>query len=312
VNVALPSGNIGVRGTIVAGIADAVTRASLVVLLGEGVDNEQGDEPGSIDVCNAGACVEVTRPGFGVRIDGPEFRPSPVFQVEAPAVQDILRDVNDPGGVQDALATSNTDEDVNPELDANRPDRMRQAKEAGKELRHLDKDDDLTNLASQDAVNQREILALEQLKLAGVPNGPTNYDQLRSLSMGAINYSATGVPLSGGGSYDFVMNVDLGAQTFGGGGSMLQVNGARSGFQPLANPISYASDSGLANFHINTSAITGTGCGSNCTGELAVLPQNAGGKIAASALHSVRIYDFGGSQIDSGSGSTSAQPGLKP
>ena len=101
VNVALPSGNIGVRGTIVAGTADPVTRSSLVVLLGEGADNEAGDAPGSIDVCNAGACVEVTRPGFGVRIDGPEFRPSQVFRVEAPAVQALLQEVNDPGGVHD-------------------------------------------------------------------------------------------------------------------------------------------------------------------------------------------------------------------
>lgn len=312
VNVALPSGNIGVRGTIVAGTADPVTRSSLVVLLGEGADNEAGDEPGSIDVCNAGACVEVTRPGFGVRIDGPEFRPSQAFRVDVPAVQALLQDVNDPGGVQDALATSDADESVTPPRDRIDPAERRQAKNARKELHRLDEDDELTNLASQDAIAQREIDTLKEFRLAGVPNGPTSYDQLRSLSFGAIHYAANGVPLGSGGSYDFLLNVDLGAQTFGGGGSFLQVNGARNGTQPLANTVSYAGDQGLANFHIYTNSIVGAGCVSNCSGDLAVLPQNANGKIASEALHSLRVYDAGGSQIDYGQGTTAAMPGFQP
>jgi hypothetical protein len=308
VNVALPAGNIGVRGTIVAGSADPATRSSIVVLLGEGADNDAGDPPGSIDVCNAGACVEVTRPGFGVRIDGPEFQPTPAFRVDEAAVRGLLHEVSDPAGALDALATSTADDRIDPILASGAPEERRLARRIDRELEKDDLDDELTNLASQDAVTQKEILDANLV----AANGPTTFGQLRGINQGAIHYSASGVPLSSGGSYSFLMNVDLGARTFGGGASYVQVSGPQVGSQYLSNPVSYAGAQGFANFHITTSAITGAGCGTFCTGDLAVLPQNVDGQVGAAALHSLRLESAGGSPVAKGAGIAPASAGFQP
>lgn len=227
-------------------------------------------------------------------------------------MQAILQEVRDPEGRIDALATRDADEDVEPGPRDATPEQRRQVQEMRKDLRGLDRQDELTALASQDATTEREIRIAQRLQEPGVPNGPTTYDQLRGIPQGTFFYEAQGVPLAGGGNYDFVMNVDLGAQTFGGGGSRLQVNGSRAGVQALPTPVSFAGSQGLANFHINTNAITGAGCGTNCSANLAVLPQNEKGKVAAAALHSVRVYDMGGTLIDQGAGKTGRQPGFKP
>src|SRR5574337_612020 len=83
-NVKLPSGTIGVRGTMVAGRTDPVTQKSTVVLLGEGLDNDTGSPAGAFVVCNAGECVRVNRPGFATTIDGPAATPSTPFRLPLP------------------------------------------------------------------------------------------------------------------------------------------------------------------------------------------------------------------------------------
>jgi hypothetical protein len=98
-NVALPSGSIGVRGTIVAGRADDVTRASLSILLGDSRAGSARNGPASIEVCNAGACERVATAGFGVRIDGPESPPSPPFLVPTDELETILHALSDPEGI---------------------------------------------------------------------------------------------------------------------------------------------------------------------------------------------------------------------
>lgn len=66
--VKLPSGTIGVRGTVVSGVVEG-TQAT-VALIGRG----------SITVDNAAQQVEVSRPGFGTIIGGPEAPPTlPTF-----------------------------------------------------------------------------------------------------------------------------------------------------------------------------------------------------------------------------------------
>jgi len=120
------------------------------------------------------------------------------------------------------------------------------------------------------------------------------------------------VPLAGGGTYGLSIDVDFGAQTYGGGQSQFQVNGNRNGVQLLMVPQSYAGSSGPAQFSFVTSFITGAGCGTNCTAALSVFPQNAGGVIAGRALHSITVKDMAGVKIDGGAGNAPALPGLSP
>jgi hypothetical protein len=310
VNVALPAGSIGIRGTIVAGVADAVSRASLVVLLGEGPDNAAGDPAGAIDVCNAGACTHVERPGFGVRIAGIEARPSPAFRVKPDDVDTIVRAVN---GTEEGLerATADAaDEGVNPAaVVGDAPDLGKKlASETRRRLASLDDADAFTDLAAQDKTTED----VQELAMGPrLADGPSLFEQMKGIPNGQIHYFQTGVPLSGG-SYDLSVNVDFGAQTYGGGQSKFQVNGLRSGTQLLPAPQSYAGATGPASFIFSTSAITGSGCGTNCTAQLSVFPQNSNGLVAGRALHNLVVKDMSGIVIDSGAGNAPGVAGLAP
>jgi len=83
--VKLPVGSIGVRGTSVAGETDG-TRAT-VVLLGPGPDTNTGERVGRILVTGTGATgaattVEIVRPGFGTEITGVNVPPSAAIRIE--------------------------------------------------------------------------------------------------------------------------------------------------------------------------------------------------------------------------------------
>jgi hypothetical protein len=72
--VKLSVGTIGIRGTMVGGIA--TPESSQVMLLGPGGGNNAGENPGAIALSNGGAPVIVTQPGFGAVMlpDQPEIR----------------------------------------------------------------------------------------------------------------------------------------------------------------------------------------------------------------------------------------------
>jgi hypothetical protein len=83
--VKLPVGSIGVRGTSVAGETDG-TRAT-VVLLGPGPDTNTGERVGRILVTGTGATgaattVEIVRPGFGTEITGANVPPTAAVRID--------------------------------------------------------------------------------------------------------------------------------------------------------------------------------------------------------------------------------------
>ena len=89
--VNLPTGTIGIRGTVVAGIIEP--SRILIVLLGPG--EESGVAPGRIYVTNIVngeiVGVDIDEKGFGTIIGGENEAPVPVFLVSA---EDLLRIVN--------------------------------------------------------------------------------------------------------------------------------------------------------------------------------------------------------------------------
>jgi hypothetical protein len=76
--VAVPAGTIGIRGTSVAGEVDGA-RAT-IVLLGPGPSTDTGERVGRILVTAANTTVEVTRPGFGVDLSAANAPPSAPFR----------------------------------------------------------------------------------------------------------------------------------------------------------------------------------------------------------------------------------------
>ncbi|RIL05207.1 MAG: hypothetical protein DCC71_11280 [Proteobacteria bacterium] len=97
-NVQLPAGTLGVRGTMVAGRVDPARKSSRLVLLGEGPLNDTGAPAGAFVACNAGACVRVNRPGFGTSIDGPDAPPVAPFRFPREELDALTGAVSDPEG----------------------------------------------------------------------------------------------------------------------------------------------------------------------------------------------------------------------
>ena len=95
-NVKLPSGTLGVRGTMVAGRVDPTSKGSRLVLLGEGPENDTGSPAGAFLACNAGKCVRINRPGYGTIIEGPDSPPVTPFLFSREEIDALTRAVSDP------------------------------------------------------------------------------------------------------------------------------------------------------------------------------------------------------------------------
>jgi len=112
-NVKLPSGTLGVRGTMVAGRVDPTSRGSRLVLLGEGPENDTGSPAGAFLACNAGKCVRINRPGYGTIIEGPDSPPVTPFLFSREEIDALTRSVSDPQGwVETATSGANVTPDV--------------------------------------------------------------------------------------------------------------------------------------------------------------------------------------------------------
>jgi hypothetical protein len=112
-NVKLPSGTLGVRGTMVAGRVDPTSKGSRLVLLGEGPENDTGSPAGAFLACNAGKCVRINRPGYGTVIEGPDSPPVTPFLFSRDELDAITNAVSDPEGwVETASSSSGETPDV--------------------------------------------------------------------------------------------------------------------------------------------------------------------------------------------------------
>jgi hypothetical protein len=92
--VRVPTGTIGIRGTSVAGVVDGA-RAT-IVLLGPGAETDTGDRVGRILVTAANTTVEVSRPGFAVDLAGAGVPPTAPFRVDAATVNRIVAPLSGP------------------------------------------------------------------------------------------------------------------------------------------------------------------------------------------------------------------------
>jgi hypothetical protein len=141
-------------------------------------------------------------------------------------------------------------------------------------------------------------------------SGNSTFEQLRTVASGTFFYSASGTPLSDGGSYDILANINFGNRTIGGGDSRVDVNGSTVGGTVSILTQSFASGSGTATFtQSGISGLSGALCSPSCTTSISLTPQNSGGVVGATANHSVSIT---GSGTVSGSGAATRQIGSAP
>ncbi|MCC6643067.1 MAG: FecR domain-containing protein [Deltaproteobacteria bacterium] len=311
VTVRLPTGTLGIRGTLVAGRVDDATKRALIVLLGEGRENDLGSPAGAIDVCNAGTCVSVRSAGFGTRIDGPDSPPVEPYRIPEQEILLLTQSVSDPegwlaragsdGGLP-AVSAGAPGHDPRSPTEVSRRSTAAAGSSATQVLRQLSDVTDVdseTIPATQDAQKSIETPfgvvtpGSADLQAYFGPMRPATYDDLPAVASAGVQtavYERSGVALSDGGAYDFSLMLDLGAKSL-----LMQVNNVEApslgvsgeslshvaAFEPpgFGTPI-VVQDAGR---------FAGEGCGSGCNAFVQAYVFSDNGRLADSVLQSLKI-----------------------
>jgi hypothetical protein len=303
--VKLPVGSIGVRGTSVAGETDG-TRAT-IVLLGPGPANDGGDRQGRILVSGVGATgsattIEVSRPGFGTEISAANLPPSPPVRIDpvrlsaltAPLVGTGPRPSTPPasgsGGGQSGQQAAAASQPV-----ATGPSVVRQSGSGAASGVSLAKVARVSQVVSSPAPLAKPPPPEGQRVV--VPDGQTTFEQLKLITARSASFSASGVvmsvvhgiPANNHGSFNYTINVNFGSRT-----TLTTLTGNYT-LANVAGTINFSNTSSFAN---KTGPISSQGSGtltglSTGFGTLADFPRNVNGKVAA--VVDVKVSIFGNS-----------------
>lgn len=294
--VDLPSGTIGVRGTIVAGQSQG--SRSLVVLLGPGSKNNTVHKIGQITVGNESGGktkqVNVTRPGFGSVIEGPGAEPTPAFKVPAEQLNEITGALgpSDSSASEDSegegSAGSGSDASEDSGQDTAAAGEQVESEAALNEL-FADADKESAQAAQDDAEDDS----------GGFFDGITTVDDLDLITTGVFHYKDTGVALTGGAgtaTYTFDLDIDFGDRTFGGLGANNKIDVSIPSVSHNANYImdsqSFDEFEEFAVFEYTGVPNTNTpGCPACSAADIQIAFLNGDGNIANTAAHSITFSD---------------------
>jgi hypothetical protein len=289
--VKLPSGTLGVRGTIVVGRVDGAR--SSVALIG----------PGSFTVSNLAGRpqhVSVSRPGFGTVLEAPDQPPTPPAEFAAADMGALTASLAPPVpmGPSPGFARENQAPPSGGPPEGMAPPGMQGGPPTG-EARPMGgpmmmgrfggrlPPGPMTyrpgmqffgpypppvppNTSQQAAQTQNQIT-----------NVIAKMDQLRSIQTGVFHYAAllpTGfqqtAPVQRAGPIELKLDIDFGARTIGGGNSILKVRSLPTDTQSITEQMSiasqsFATSSGDAVFTQTTGSLTGSFTLKNTDGQVA-------------------------------------------
>lgn len=251
--VRVPTGTIGIRGTSVAGLADGA-RAT-IVLLGPGAETDTGERAGRILVTAANATVEVSRPGFAVDLAGVNVPPTAPFRVDAATINRIVAPLSGPPRGAQAQGQQGANQGARQDMGQGPAPRDQAGAGVAGGLQGVRTMAGI--LPQQGAVQGLGAGARPQAGGIFQPGALMTFEQLRQIETGKAEFNPVTVimvktagPTSQTVSYTFRFNYDFGArQTFGsnvsitvqGAGAMTQGTGT---FALLASP--FATQSGPA------------------------------------------------------------------
>jgi len=246
--VKLPVGSIGVRGTSVAGETDG-TRAT-VVLLGPGPDTNTGERVGRILVTGTGATgaattVEIVRPGFGTEITGVNVPPTAAVRIDPGRISAITAPLSgtapraaptptapgQPGGQQQAQPSAQSQQPgpAQPQTPAQSgqaagsPTAAGQAIAGGPSLLTLSGAQAAGGLghvrtagALAPATQQAVKIAASAAQTPSPLGSLSTFEQLRSINSGTARFTSQSVNLAGGpgtASYTINYSYNFGSRT---------------------------------------------------------------------------------------------------
>jgi hypothetical protein len=303
--VDLPSGTIGIRGTIVIG--QTTGDQTIAGLAGPGANNNAGYGGGGFYMENDGPGgtqrTDIGTPGFGAQIPGQGQGTSGPFFISQELMNQWNNDLNPPG--------DGPGDDSNGGQGGSATDESGQGTAgAGQTSNDTGFVTGTTNNYNQD-INQTAQYSADQAEQ--IRDGIATYDQLRTLSSqnsGTAYWSQSGVPLSGGGessgSYDFYYVIDYGNRIVGCNGS--KVSGSVSGYEGSPESFQFdldarSFDSGSGNASFQYSGLSYGENGESFTnGAVNIDLKNQNGNIAEVASHTLS-FDYNETTY-SGSGTT--------
>lgn len=325
--VKLPTGTIGVRGTIVMG--EASRTRSTAVLLGPGERTNTGSRIGRFiltsDINGKIEKTEVTRPGFGASIDAngalsAAFRLPPQEMARMTQAFEPVQGPPPPQNQQGGQPQPQNQQ-------GNPPQNQQGPYPQGGEPRGMDQSSP-TQQAGQDKAGARGALGTLG-NLGGIfqkferegdkasqnagnfnnnPNqnllGATTRNQLQTaaqMNTGVYHYSQTSTQLfrlgNPVGSYSFQFDIDFGSRKVGGGNSRvagtinLQGNPTAQPFQFNLGPQDFGSGPGPALFQYNSVPNSLSGDCASCTANINIGLGNSSNTVAAAANHNVIIRE---------------------
>ena len=297
--VELPSGTIGIRGTIVEG--EVRGNRSLVVLMGPGAQHNTQHHEGRITVSNSveGKVeeVEITKTGFGTVIEGGGEAPARPFQVPA---SDMAR-------ISGALQPSAPGPMPGPsQPPADGGDRRSATEQSGQEraqagpvVRDTGR---IRNIFQQFAHESEQVAQSSTAAANAILDGHTSRNQLQAEALkinGVFKYNKSGVPINGAGetgNYTINVEIDFGARRVGGGLSHVtgSITSGAFMFGLPERPFGAGPEQATFDFGILPNQTTSGQCGpAPCTGRVTVELNNRDGVVAAEATHGVRIVQTG-------------------
>ncbi len=294
--VELPSGTIGIRGTIVTGKVDGMR--STVILLGPGAQTNTNHRIGQIVVSNPVGNevrqVRVVRPGFGTVIEGEQVPPVQPFKVPVEQLQDITSQLEppvtrSPGGGNEP-GEENFEGSPTNQAGQNKAGAKGPLGQFGKSGRLAQKLSSEIEKASQSEATSTRIR-----------DGIARFDDLRRIQTGVFNYTQLNVTLlrnggpSSGKHYDFYYEIDFGARRAGGNGTKSRIDATLDSGNPtyLLPEHNFSSGSDLASFSDNVNFSSGT-C-SSCSGPATIRVNlvNQDGEPGLVAAHTFSQVDAG-------------------
>jgi hypothetical protein len=239
--VALPVGTIGIRGTMVAGHVHH--RDADILLIGPGRDNNALERRGGITVFNEHGRTVINSSGYGVRIvDG--GGPSRGFRFSMAQLDAILREL-EPGRTAGAEGPANAPK--------NSGDLVGRAYQESRVIQAI-----ASQIQSSNQNGTQSLQSLPPGAGCGASNGPDCWSDLIAIQSGTAGYQATGnLSCSGGGcvnvgtTFNYAVNVNFTAQTFGaaGGTGQIVLSGTDGNFDSISLPTkSLAGLSGTAKY----------------------------------------------------------------
>lgn len=320
--VRLPIGTIGVRGTIVAG--EVTGTQSFVALMGPGEKNNAGKPPGSFVLKNeiGGKSAEtlVYRTGYAAEIIGIGSAPSRAFQAAPERLQQLTGQLLVPTGpraaspkksgaqaVDDTDDASSDDADkAPPPHDGQAPQLSQGGSRSGAELAGQDtagsiipvQDAELFSRYTEKGLLKAQQAALQAASVLDVVNGVATFADLRNITTGAFSFQGQGFNLLDGvssvGSYNIRYDVDFAGEIGGLGAAGARLVGTinAKAFRFNFTNISFGPDGGFAIFEYDDLPDQSGTC-SGCIADAIIRVNNDNGTIAKFIEHEVTVVDGG-------------------